>query len=214
MAYVLTYNNLVNLLTTYLERTDASLVDYIPTFILLAQVRIGREIKQLGTRQVVNSTFSGGTSVIAKPNDWRETININYGTGTSSNTRNNLLPRSYEYCRDYWPDPTQTTSNVEFYADYNYEHWLICPTPDSSYPVEVMYYATPKPIDITTQTNWLTQYAPDLLLYACLLESAPFLKVDERIQVWTGLYDRALAAINGEAQARVEDGATSREGDK
>ena len=165
-------------------------------------------------RQVVTSTFSGGTSVIQKPNDWRETISINYGTGTSSNTRNTLLPRSYEYCRNYWPDPTQASSVVSYYSDYNYNYWLVAPTPNSSYPFEIMYYSTPKPIDDTTQTNWLTQYAPDLLLYACLLEAAPFLKVDERIQVWQALYDRALAAINGEAEARIEDGASSREGEK
>jgi len=218
MAYILTYNNLVELLESYLERTDTTLVERIPTFILLAQIRISREIKQLGTRRVLSSTFSGGTSVIQKPNDWRETISINYGYTTSasgaSTTSYTLLPRPYEYCRNYWPNPQETSSTVKYYADYNYDYWLVAPTPDSSYGFEVLYYATLKPIDATTQTNWLTEYAPDLLLYAGLLEAAPFLKVDERIQVWQGLYDRALAALNGEAQARVEDGASSREGDK
>lgn len=214
MAYVLTYDNLYSLLQTYLERTDSALVDQIPTFILLAQVRISREVKQLGTRQVVNATFSGSTSVVQKPSDWRETISINYGTGTSSNTRNTILPRGYEYCRSFWPDPTQTSSEVKYYSDYNYNYWLVVPTPNSSYPFEVMYYSTLKPIDDTTQTNWVTQYAPDLLLYACLLETAPFLKVDERIQTWQMLYDRALAAVNGEADARTEDGATLRKEDK
>lgn len=214
MAYVLTYDNLVDLLEVYLERTDSTLVDKIPTFILLAQTRISREIKQLGTRRVVTGTFSGNTAVVQKPNDWRETVSINYGTGTSSNTRVTLLPRGYEYVRDYWPDPTQTSSDVKYYSDYNYNYWLVAPTPDSNYPFEVLYYSTLKPIDDTTSTNWITEYAPDLLLYACLLETAPFLKVDERIQVWQGLYDRALAALNGEATARIEDGASSREGDK
>lgn len=218
MAYVLTYDNLTDALEVYLERTDATLVDKIPLFILLAQIRISREIKQLGTRRVLTSTFSGNSSVIQKPSDWRETISINYGlsdfTSGGTVTSQTLLPRSYEYLRNYWPIPTQTSSEVKYYADYNYNYWLVAPTPQSAYGFEVMYYATLKPIDETTQTNWLTEYAPDLLLYACLLESAPFLKVDERIQVWQQLYDRALAAVNGEAQARVEDGASSREGDK
>jgi hypothetical protein len=214
MAYIFTYSNLTSLLQVYLERTDSTLVDQIPVFILLAQVRISREVKQLGTREVVNATFSGNTAVIQKPNDWRETITINYGTGTSSNTRTTLLPRGYEYCRSFWPDPTQASSQVKYYSDYNYNYWLVAPTPDSSYPFEVMYYSTLKPIDDTTQTNWLTQYAPDLLLYACLLETAPFLKDDERIPVWQQMYDRALASLNGEAKERIEDGASSREGDK
>lgn len=218
MAYILTYDNLVDALEVYLERTDSTLIDKIPLFILLAQTRISREIKQLGTRRVLTSTFSGGSSVIQKPNDWRETISVNYGytTGASgaSVTSYTLLPRSYEYCRNYWPEATQTSSNVKYYSDYNYNYWLVAPTPDSSYRFEVIYYCTIKPIDENNQTNWLTQYAPDLLLYACLLETAPFLKVDERLQMWQGLYDRALAAVNGEAEARIEDGASSREGDK
>ena len=126
------------------------------------------------------------------------------GTGTGNNTRKEIFPRAYEYLRLYWPDPTQT-SEPRFYADYDYNHWIILPTPDDAYPYEVLYNELPPLLDTTNQTNWFTEYAPNALLYAALLEAAPFLKNPEAIQVWEGFYDRAIAALNGEDIRHISD---------
>ena len=58
--------------------------------------------------------------------------------------------------------------------------------------------------------NWLTEYAPDVLLYASLLEALPFLKNDERVQMWQGMYDRAAQALNGEDLGKIMDRAANR----
>jgi len=58
--------------------------------------------------------------------------------------------------------------------------------------------------------NWLTEYAPDVLLYASLLEATPFLKNDERVQMWQGMYDRAAQALNGEDLGKIMDRAANR----
>jgi hypothetical protein len=63
-----------------------------------------------------------------------------------------------------------------------------------------------------SQTNWITEYAPNLLLYAVLLEATPFLKNDDRIGTWQTMYDRASQAINGEDIKRVIDRAATRGG--
>jgi hypothetical protein len=131
-------------------------------------------------------------------------VSINVGTSTNYNTRVEVFPRSYEYVRTYWPDESQV-AQPKFYADYNYLNWLIAPTPDVSYPFEILYYEQPQFLDDENQTNWLTEYAPQLLLYATLLETTPFLKNDERIQVWQSMYDRAAAMLNGEDLAKVID---------
>jgi hypothetical protein len=204
MSFVMTYNSLVDKIKEYLERTDSSLVDQIPTFIQLAETRLARELKHLGFQRVVTNTFSQGQATVAKPSRWRETISFNYGSGTGNNTRNTVFQRSYEYCRTYWPDPT-VTGAPKYFADYNYSNWLIAPTPDSAYPFEIVYYEMVQPIDSTNQTNWLTEFAPDLLLYATLLETAPYLKVDERIPVWQQMYDRAMAAEKGQDIHRLVD---------
>jgi hypothetical protein len=97
-----------------------------------------------------------------------------------------------------------------FYAEYDYDHWLIVPTPDYAYPFEIVYYELPPLLDDTIQTNWLTEYAPQLLLYGALLEATPFLKNDERIATWQSYYDRAAAMLNGEDLAKILDRNASR----
>jgi hypothetical protein len=148
--------------------------------------------------------MQAGVAVIPKPDRWRETISMNIGTGVQNNTRVQIFTRAYEYLRSYWPDQTQVAEPV-FYADYNYTNWIFAPTPDQAYPIEILYYELPALLDDNNQTNWLTEYAPNLLLYATLLEATPFLKNDERIPVWTNMYAMAAQALNGEDLKKILD---------
>jgi len=159
----------------------------------------------------VSGTLIAGQAVLNKPDRWRDTVSINIGTGTNNDTRKFLFTRGYEYLRSYWPDATQT-AQPEFYGEYDYSHWLVVPTPDAAYPFEILYYELPPLLDEETQTNWLTEYAPQLLLYAALVEATPFLKNDERIPVWQTMYDRAAAMLNGEDLSKILDRSANRKG--
>lgn len=133
------------------------------------------------------------------------------GTVTGAlETRTPLYPRSYEYCNSYWEDRTET-DQPKFYADYQYQNFLIVPTPDIDYPFELVYFQRLEPLSETNPTNWLTDYARDLLLYACLLETAPYLKDDPRISTWKDYYLQAAAALNNENKGRVNDASIQRE---
>jgi hypothetical protein len=208
----MTYNSLVLQIESYLNRNDADTIAQIPNFIYQAEQRICRESKNVGLVVYVTSAFLPGNSVISKPGRWRRTLTFNYGTGALFNTRNQLYLRSYEYLRAYSPDSTLTGKPL-YYSDYGYTHWLVAPTPDIDYPFEIGYLELPEPLSIAVQTNWLTNYAPDLLLYGCLLEAIPFLKNDERIPVWQNLYDRALASVENQDTLRLEDRASNRSAD-
>lgn len=299
MSFVFTYNSLTTAVINYLERTDSSLVDYIPLFISQAELRLSKEIKTLGFKRVVVGQFTADNPVYQKPNRWRQTISFNYGAAVNypaasgvvngemghttitfsqvhnfsvgdnftaetiytdtlgdkftlpeyngtyvilsttqfsitydslvttdsplvvltgfaygaQNNRTQLYPRSYEFCRSYWPDSTRVGTPL-YYADYNYTNFLISPTPQVGSPFELSYYELPSALSASNQTNWLTEYAGDLLLYATLLEAEPYLKVDERIQVWQNLYDRALSALNSESMDRLTDASIDRDGGK
>jgi hypothetical protein len=208
----MTYNSLRADMVAYLERgssVDTTVYDQLPKLINSAERRISREAKVLGFKVPIVGTLQAGVAVVPKPDRWRGTASMNFGTGVGNETRKPILPRSYEYCRNYWPTDSET-GVPRFYADYDYSNWLIAPTPDADYPFEVQIYQLGALLDDTQQTNWLTVYAPDVLLYAALLEATPFLKNDERIPVWQGLYDRSLAALNAEDQMRVADQSTVR----
>lgn len=209
MATTMTFTTLQEDVRRYLERgstfaSDPIVHEQIPRLINLAERRIARELKIQGFINVVTGTLQTGVSVYAKPDRWRDTVSINIGTGVQNNTRKMLFTRAYEYLLRYWPDRTATSQPL-FYADYDYTHWLYAPTPDADYPFEVLYYELPPLLDDAVQTNWLTEYAPQLLLYGTLLEATPFLKNDERIPVWQSMYDRSAAMLNGEDLAKILD---------
>jgi hypothetical protein len=209
MATTMTFTTLQQDVRRYLERgttyaSDPVVFEQIPRLINLAERRIARELKIQGFINVVSGTLQAGVAVYDKPDRWRDTVSINIGTGANNNTRKVLFARAYEYLLSYWPDRTATQQPI-FYSDYDYSHWLIAPTPDAAYPFEVLYYELPPLLDDAVQTNWLSEYAPQLLLYGTLLEATPFLKNDERIPVWQNMYDRAAAMLNGEDLAKILD---------
>jgi hypothetical protein len=66
---------------------------------------------------------------------------------------------------------------------------------DTSYTIQILYYAQPTFISSTTASNLFLAYYPDALLYATLAEAEPYLMNDQRIATWSALYDRAIANI-------------------
>jgi len=209
MSTTMTFTSLKEDVRRYLERgatlaSDAVVYEQIPRLINLAERRIARELKIQGFINVVTGTLDAGSSVLPKPDRWRDTISINIGVGATNNQRKFLFTRDYEYLRTYWPNALDTDEPV-FYSDYDYNHWLIAPTPNADYPFEILYYELPPLLDDAVQSNWITEYAPQLLLYGSLLEATPFLKNDDRIPVWQTMYDRSAAMLNGEDLAKILD---------
>ena len=207
MAYVMTYDSLLVDLRRYLERgftqeSDQIVYDQLPRLITLGERRIARELKIEGFIRAVQTPLQEGVAVYLKPDRWRDTVSMTLN-GVP------IFARAYEYCRNYWPNEAQT-GTPQFYADYDFQHWLLAPTPNAASTLEILYYEQPALLGEELQTNWLTEYAPDLLLYAALLEATPFLKSDERIQTWQALYDRAAQAISGEDLKRIMDRSANR----
>lgn len=206
MAQTTTFTTLQQDIRRYLERgftlvSDQIVYEQIPRLINLAERRIARELKIEGLINVLTGTLTPGLAVYPKPDRWRTTVSFNYGI---DNQYQQLFSRSYEYVRSYWPNRNETGVPL-FYADYDYSNWIVSPTPDQAYPFEVLVYQLLPLLDDANQTNWLTEYAPQVLLYASLLEATPFLKNDERIAVWQQMYDRAAQALNGEDLSKILD---------
>lgn len=200
-AAVMTYTSLVEDISSYLERTDTATLEKIPTFIMLAEQQIALEIKFLGNLTVQESSMVATEPVISKPARWRKTVSMNV---VVAGNRQPVLLRKLEYLREYWPNATETDIPI-YYADYDYTHWLVAPTPDIDYSFEVLYYERVQPLDSTNQTNWFTIYAPQALLYGTLLQAMPFIKNDERIPMWKAQYDLVINTLKSEDATRLAD---------
>ena len=199
-SWVLTYDSLNSIVLQYLERRDAAVVNAIPTFITLAEFEIAQEIKTLGQLQVVESNMQAGEPVLQKPARWRKTVSMNV---LVDGKKQPVLLRKYEYLKNYWPDDTATDAPL-YYADTDWDHWYLAPTPAEDYAFEVLYYERIAPLSSTNQTNWLTQNAPNAMLFGTLLQAMPFLKNDQR-QIFQQKYTEALQSLKTEDIARVGD---------
>lgn len=199
-SWVLTYDSLTSTVLQYLERKDAAVVNAIPTFITLAEFEIAEQIKTLGQLQVAETLLTTSQPVVAKPARWRKTVSMNI---TVNGKKQPVLLRKYEYLKNYWPDTTQT-SNPLYYADIDWEHWYLAPTPDQNYVMEVLYYERIAPLSSTNQTNWITQNAPNAMLFGTLLQAMPFLKNDQRT-IFQQKYTESLQALKAEDVSRVGD---------
>jgi hypothetical protein len=206
----MTFTSLQAQIVQYLERgsaLDPVFNAAMPTLINQAERRIARDVKVLGFIQTVQSTMVAGTWVLAKPDRWRQTVSINYGsgigvTGIVNSLFTPIFPRSLEYVKAYNTD-INALSGPRFWAEYNYANIMIAPTPDVAYPYEWIYYEQPALLDVTNGTNFITTYASNLLLFGSLVESSIFLKNPEAAQEFDKTYLRELASLNSEDKNHV-----------
>ena len=109
MPVAQTFTALLADLRRYIERgftsdSDPDVYTQLPRLVTLGERRCARELKIQLFQNAVTSAFVIGTPVYQKPDRWKQTISMNYGTGSASNSRNPIFPRCYAYLRQYWPD--------------------------------------------------------------------------------------------------------------
>lgn len=157
------------------------------------------------TQFSISYSNSGGTEAV--------TLDSGGTVMATPESYNPIYPRELEHCRTYWPNLAEM-GNPTFYADAGnsngFNVLLIVPTPAYPLPFQIIYYENPEQLSESNQQNWITQNCPELMLYATLMETAPFLKNDNRLPIWQAMYDRAMQAKGAEAIARIKDASEDR----
>jgi hypothetical protein len=199
-AYVMTYDNLVADIIRYTERDDTGFIAQIPMLIGLAEQSIAAEIKTLWELNVVTTTLIPTQGTLSKPARWRKTVSMKI----------NGEPVTHR-SQDYVAQVQAEYANAQplYYGDYDYDHWALGPKPDAAYPVEIIYYSRIQPLDSSNQENLITREAPQALLFGTLLQTQGFLKSPDKLQLWQGMYDKAMAALKAENASRNVDRNTS-----
>lgn len=195
-AEAMTYDSLVEDVIKYSERDDTSFVSQIPRLIMLTEQSIAAQIKTLMQLNVVNTTLTVNDPVIQKPARWRKTVSMKINGQP-------VLNRSMDYVTQFQTEADN--GQPLYYGDYDYDHWAVAPTPNSAYPLQIIYYSRIQPLDITNQENLLTREAPQALLYGTLLQAQGYIKNADKLAMWKGYYDEAIAALKGEDQKRMVD---------
>ncbi len=181
-----TYSGLKTAVADYLNRDD--LTSVVPGFIALAEAKFNRKLRARQMVKRANATID--TQYFAYPADWLEAKEFILLTN----------PITYlEFVTEAQANEIKSTTIVSSQKPRYYtivgSQIEVIGAPDSSYSGQLTYYAKIPSLSNTNTSNWLLAYAPDLYLYGALLESAPYLKDDERLAVWGQLYNDSKADI-------------------
>ena len=125
------------------------------------------------------------------PADWLETIRFSI---TDNNT-SKVEQTTVSDLMDKRAVGLNQTGLPKFYAHVG-ETFELYPTPDQTYTIELLYYQKIPALSGSQTTNWLLGDAPDAYLYGSLLQAAPYLGEDERVNVWSNLYTAAVTSLN------------------
>lgn len=196
MSVIMTYDSLVANIIDYMERNDADFVAQIPNLIALAESSIAAELKTFLQLIVVETSLSANQTILNKPARWRKTVSMKVNGEP-------ILLRSQDYVSQYLAE--SSSGKPLYYADYDYNNWNFAPAPDTTYPVEIIYFAEIQPLDQNNQQNLWTSVAPQAMLYGALLQAQGYLKALDKLQVWKQYYTDAIKAIKNEDNSRRMD---------
>lgn len=194
------YTQLSDALVAYTENTSNEFAAQIPTFVKQAEQRIYNSVQFPSLRKNVTGTTSANVKYLSCPNDFLAVYSMAVIDGTGAYEY--LLNKDVNYIRQAYPSPTDTAI-PKYYALFgptvsgttitNELSFLLGPTPDAAYSVELHYYYYPESI-VTASTTWLGDNFDSVLLYGSLIEAYTYMKGEtDLLAVYDGKYKEALA---------------------
>ena len=188
MAY--TFTTLKTAIQDYTQNTESTFVSQLSRFIINSEERILKECQLDVFRKSSQGSATSGNQYLSKPTDF---LSQNSLSVINSSSKEFLLYKQVTALQDYTPNPA-TTGTPKYYADWDNDTFLLAPTPDSNYTMELHYFYRPTSITASSDgTSWLGTNAELALLYGSLVEAYTFMKGEADIlQVYNGRFQEAL----------------------
>ena len=186
------YTQLVAEIQSYVENEFA--VADINTFIQQTEQRVYNAIQLPAIRKNVTGSVTTGNKYLTCPSDWLATFSMAMISATNEYTY--LLDKDVNFIRESFPDTDAAFYGVpQYYAQFDQDSFILGPTPDANYSVELHYYYYPQSI-VTANTSWLGDNFDSVLLYGSLLEAYTYMKGEaDVIAGYQKRYDEALALL-------------------
>jgi hypothetical protein len=189
------YTSLQTAVIEWLARDqDTTLIARIPTFIQLFEAKMNRElfVRQMELRSTTTAdTSTTEPEFISLPTDFQSMRRVRLSSVTGKPA---LEFRSALQMDELRLSSGNIPGQPRYFSVFGVEMELL-PTPDQNYTIEMVYRQNIPPLSANS-TNWLLTLAPDLYLYGALLESAPYIKEDARIQTWGLGFQSARDSLN------------------
>jgi hypothetical protein len=196
----------------WLNRAD--LTDQIPVFVTLAEAGFNRELRVRD--MMVRANTTSDCENLALPDDWLETYSLTLQPGAPP-TPQNFQPAALRYMSEAESNDAKARAYGSSIGN-PYGYTIIGNTielvlaPSDDVDLRIVYSARIPNLGAAQASNWLLAKSPDLYLYSTLLQAVPYLKDDDRIQLWSQMRGGLMEAIRLESERalRPTSGLTAR----
>ena len=201
-----TYDSLKQTIQDYTENSETTFVNNLPVFIRAAEERILKNVQlNLFMRNQVG-TMTANNQYLGAPSDFLAPFSL---TITNSGKKEFLEFKDLSFIEVYNPDYT-VTGKPRYYAQFDVGNFILAPTPDQAYPVEVQYLFRPASLTsgAGTGTTWLSDNADLSLLYGSLVEAYIFMKGEQDIMAqYNQRFAESLTGLKmlGEAKETTQE---------
>jgi hypothetical protein len=197
-----TYDQLKTAIQDYTQNTETSFVNNLPVFIRVAEERILKNVQLTLFRKNATANMTASNQYLAAPSDFLAPFSLSYTDGDGN--KDFLEYKDVNFVQEYNPDAT-TTGAPRYYAYFDVNSFLIGPTPDSSYAVELHYFYRPASLTSGSgsSTTWISTNAEVALLYGCLIEAYTYMKGEADImQEYEKRFAEAVISLKNFGEAK------------
>jgi len=188
------YTQLVTEIQNYTENQFET--DVVNTFITQAEQRIYNSVHLPALRKNVTGSLTAGNKYLAIPSNWLATFSL--AVINADNEYLYLLNKDVNFIRQSFPDTdSDFYGEPEYYAVFDNAAFIVGPTPDESYDVELHYFYYPESITtVVGGQTWLGDNFSSVLLYGSLLEAYTYMKGEADVMAeYQKRYDDAMQLL-------------------
>jgi hypothetical protein len=189
------YSDLTDNVRNYTETSyyTCFLDAVIQPFIESIEDKVRRTVDLNYYRKYDTATLTVSNPFLPLPSDWEATRYVQLID--SNDDRTYLIQKDISFMNEYAPDRT-STSTPKFYAMWDQDTHYLAPTPNAALTVELAYTYKPDGLTSSNTSTWLSQNAPNVLLYGCILEALGYLKGPaDMIQYYDKMYNQSVQAL-------------------
>tara|TARA_R110000824_G_scaffold354176_1_gene541257 strand:+ start:761 stop:1426 length:666 start_codon:yes stop_codon:yes gene_type:complete len=190
-----TYSSLKTAIQDYLDNSETTFTNNLDNFIQTTEERILKAVQLPVFRKNVTGSVTASDTYLAAPDDFLSPFSLALIDGSSNYSY--LLLKHVSWIRDYTP-AVATTGEPLYYAIFDNDSFILAPTPNSNYNVELHYYYRPNSLTTVSSSSqtWLSENAPNAMLYGSLVEGAVFMKSDpQTIALYDSKFQEALGML-------------------
>ncbi len=175
------YSQLVDLVKQYTQNEETSFVANIPSFTKIAEERIYNAVFIPAIRKNQTGTLTPSNKYLTVPTDWLANFSLSI-IDPSNDSQVFLIDKDVNFIRECYPNPSDI-GIPSYYAIFDKNTFILGPTPDSDYQVELHYYYYPESI-VTAGTSWLGDNFESVLLYGTLREAYIYMKGEQDMMAY------------------------------